>query len=277
MNTGFVDINVATEQNELAHGYATPARLLPYNLRAIGWRLINIVIKTSDAKTTGKPDKRAGKNSKSALDQPAERAGAKPFYRAVEYVHEFAETGNEVRDGIVAAVVAGGLYGRRMHSCIIIGYMTESELSWQAPEFEATERSATWYLWSIVAAIGLIAIALWQKNILFALFIAIAEGVLVALNRGPAGLRLYTLNEDGLFVNGEPVRGMQDIAGFAFLDMGGRYIEFILKPTRKFHTYTKVLVLREREQDVIDFLSAHKPQFEYQPTMADVIARRLGL
>ncbi len=150
-------------------------------------------------------------------------------------------------------------------------------ISWQAPEFEHLERSANWYLWSMVIAAGLIIVALVQKNILFSLFILIAEVILVAFGRQAPATRLYSLYPEGLFVDDEHLRLFSEASGFAFFDVGRRYVELIIRPSKKLHSYVKVLVARERVADVKQVLEHHLPPFEYNGTMSDAMARWLQL
>jgi hypothetical protein len=150
-------------------------------------------------------------------------------------------------------------------------------LSWQAPEYERTERTASWYLWSILGATLLVIIALWQKNILFALFVILAEGVLLLMGREKSPLRLYHLDESGLSLDNKQVRAYPQMLYFSFFDFSERYVELIIRPTERFHFYTRVLLPRERVQEVQAFLEPRVHAFEYRPTMADILARWMRL
>ncbi len=152
-----------------------------------------------------------------------------------------------------------------------------NNLSWQAPEYERAERGAGWYLWSIVAAVVLVFIALWQKNILFGLFIILAEGVLLLMGREKAPLRLYHLDESGLSMDDKQIRAYPQMLYFAFFEFGDRYVELIIRPTEKFHFYTRVLLPKERVEEVRAFLDPRVHAFEYKPTMADIMARWMRL
>lgn len=155
--------------------------------------------------------------------------------------------------------------------------MESHGVSWQAPGFEQVERDANWYLWSIVIAGLLVILSLWQKNILFALFILIAEILLISLGHQKQQNRVYALSADGLRVGEQSLRLFSEASGFAFFDLGGRYVELIVHPSKKFHTYVKVLVPRERVADVRGVLEQHLPTFEYHGTFSDAMARWLRL
>jgi hypothetical protein len=127
------------------------------------------------------------------------------------------------------------------------------------------------------AAAVMIIIALWQKNILFGLFILLAEIMLVAFGRQAPVNKVYSLHVDGLFVDDQRVRLFSESSAFAFFDTGRRYVELVLRPSKKIHTYAKVLVPQERVEDVRKVLAKHLPPFEYNGTVSDAMARWLQL
>jgi len=155
--------------------------------------------------------------------------------------------------------------------------MESYDISWQAPEFVQAERSASWYLWSIVVAGILILIALFQGNFLFALFILIAEILLVTVGRQSPANHLYVINKEGLFFDEQPLRLFSESSGFAFFPLGGRHVELVLRPIKKLHTYVKVLVPEERVEDIERVLAHHMTSFEYNGTVSDALARWLKL
>lgn len=155
--------------------------------------------------------------------------------------------------------------------------MDPNGVSWQAPEFEKAERDPSWYLWSMAAALLLIVLAFWQKNILFALFILIAEIMLLLVSYNSPNTRVYSLNYEGISVDGRLIRLFVDANGFGIFDLGGRYIELVIRPNKKLQTYTKVLVPRERLEDVKEFLAMYLHPFEYTPALADTMAKWLRL
>lgn len=155
--------------------------------------------------------------------------------------------------------------------------MDQNGVSWQAPDFMHAERSPSWYLWSMGFALLLIVVAFWQKNILFALFILIAEIMLLLVSYNAPDTKLYALSSEGLSVDGRLLRLFVDANGFGFFDLGGRYIELVIRPNKKIATYTKVLVPRERLEEVKGFLAMYLHPFEYTPALADTMAKWLRI
>ncbi|MDP3892652.1 hypothetical protein, partial [Nocardioides sp.] len=53
--------------------------------------------------------------------------------------------------------------------------MEQFNIEWRAPEFYYREKGVSWYWLSIIAAIVILSVSVWQKNFLFAVFVVIAE------------------------------------------------------------------------------------------------------
>ncbi len=122
-----------------------------------------------------------------------------------------------------------------------------------------------------------VVVALYQGNLLFAMFAVLAELFLLFLGGERPRQQVYAVNERGLLANGELLREHQELDGFAFHDMGGSYVELIFKPADKFKTYTRILVPRERINDAKAFLGQRWYEFQYEGGVADVMAQFLGL
>lgn len=79
--------------------------------------------------------------------------------------------------------------------------MAEKELKWVAPEFEFREKSPNWYWISIIFAVILVFVAIWQKNYLFGLVIVVAEILVIALGSQEPRLVNFHLTETHLLVD----------------------------------------------------------------------------
>ena len=155
--------------------------------------------------------------------------------------------------------------------------MQFGEVSWQAPEADRSPRSTKWYMWTIAFGLLCIGISLYEGNLLFGIFVIIAGIVLFLLGNTKPRMHVYSANDNGIFIGGEALRERAELAAFAFHDSGSRYVELVLRPRDKFHTYSRVLVPRERAEDVANLLSNYLDQFEYEGGMKDVINKHLGI
>ena len=121
----------------------------------------------------------------------------------------------------------------------------EQHLGWKAPEHYYVKKGSTWYLISaIIAAIAAV-VAIWQGNIMFLIFIAIAEiTVLFLVGSEPKTIN-YAISNQGIAVLAEDMKDKAEEEGhfypFASLD------SFAVHYNPLDHQYSEV-ILRKKEK-----------------------------
>lgn len=146
---------------------------------------------------------------------------------------------------------------------------------WQAPEFEYRPKDVSWYWLSLIVGIILIALAVWQKNFLFMIFVIIAWLVITVMaNRFPAVWE-FKIDEKGINIalpkeksNGK-FYPYAEIEGFDIHFGGEDYKELILKTKSKLSPYLKINIHVADEEKIKDFLLKILPQEEYNQSLVD--------
>jgi hypothetical protein len=144
------------------------------------------------------------------------------------------------------------------------------EIRWTAPEFEYYEKGPSWYWLAIIATILLIALALWQRNFLFAVFVAIAALVILNLARKQPREIEFKLDQNGLVIDEKKVYPYETLKGFT---ISGN--EIIFQRKSRFSPYFKIFVLEKDKDRVKHFLSQRLPEIEYEESLTDHISRLL--
>jgi len=161
---------------------------------------------------------------------------------------------------------------------VLVGPGHKFVFSWQAPDFEHEERDASWYGWSIFAASALVLLALFvQKNILFALFIIIAEAMLIFLSWQKPRERLYSLTPDGIFAEQDQLATYDELHSFAIVGVSGKYAEIVLRFKKSHRPYLKMLIPSSHAQQTRELLATGIPEFEYQMNLVEAMVRRFRL
>ena len=153
--------------------------------------------------------------------------------------------------------------------------MAEEEIKWTAPEFEYHHKEVSWYWISAMAAIVMIAIALWRGNFLFVVFIVLAEIVIVSWAAKIPRYVDFTLSQDGLEIHGHTFYPYKSFDGFAAKEIDGELSELILKRKVHLSPYLKVLVETKDISAIKRFLNNFLPEIEYEESMFDHIAKLL--
>lgn len=149
-------------------------------------------------------------------------------------------------------------------------------LKWRAPEFEHVEKSTTWYWGSMVVAVILMAIALWQKNFLFAVLIMVAELAIFMLSEEKPKMWDFTIDQRGVTIEKHKLYKYSTMTMYDIHDFSDEYHELVLQTKSKVHHYIKIFIHVEDEERVMDLLDEWVPRGEIQVTFIELIERLVG-
>jgi hypothetical protein len=155
---------------------------------------------------------------------------------------------------------------------------SENFISWQAPEFEYRPKDVSWYWLSLIIAIILIALAVWQKNFLFVVFVVIAWLVVSSFSNRFPTIWEFKIDEKGLNISlpnkksGNKFYPYEDIGGFDIHTGGEEYKELVFKVKNKFSPYLKINIRAGDEEKIKNFLLQRLSKEEYQVSLADSLA-----
>lgn len=155
--------------------------------------------------------------------------------------------------------------------------MENKEIIWYAPEFQYHHKELGWYWLSIIGSGILFLIALWQKNLLFGIFVVIAElMVIIWAKEFPKNIR-FKLSKKGLEIGKMKFYSYEELSGFHIHeeDEDG-FSELILKTNKRLHPYLKVLVDKNDIAEIKDYLKNHLPEIEYEEPVSEAISRIIG-
>jgi hypothetical protein len=158
-------------------------------------------------------------------------------------------------------------------------------ISWQAPEFEHHRKGVSWYWLSLIFAIVLVSLAIWQKNFLFAVFVIIAWLIVIYSSRRPPLIWNFIINEEGIQISlssnessGVKFYNYEEIYGFDIHPLPREeYKELAFKVKKKFSPYLKINFLAEDEEKIKKFLENYIPKEEYPDSLADSLSKLIKL
>lgn len=152
-------------------------------------------------------------------------------------------------------------------------------IEWQTPEFEYAVKDVSWYWLSLMVAIVLFALAIWQGNFLFSIFIIIAWLVIVYLSRRFPTVWQFKIDENGVDIylpknrENEKFYAYKEIEGFDIHPMSDEYKELVFKIKARFSPYLKINIRAADEEKIKNFLTKFLPQEEYQPSFIDSLSK----
>ena len=150
-------------------------------------------------------------------------------------------------------------------------------IAWEAPEAEHIEKSATWYWASMAVAIALIAIALWQKNFLFAVFIVIAELAVFMFAGEKPKMWEFTIDEEGVTIEGHKTYKYSTISLYDIHQFSDEYKELVLQTKSKVHHYLKIFIHAEDEKRIREALDKKVSHGEIEVSFLEFLERLIGI
>ena len=164
-----------------------------------------------------------------------------------------------------------------------ITFSPDKFISWQAPEFEYRPKDVSWYWLSLLVAIFLVALALWQKNFLFAIFVLIAWLVVIKFASRKPLIWEFRATQEGIefFLPDEPdeskkAYSYEEIEGFDVHFNRGNYKELLLNTKSRLSSYLKINFPSEKEKEIISFLEKFLPRQEYPQSLIDTFLNLIG-
>jgi hypothetical protein len=150
--------------------------------------------------------------------------------------------------------------------------MSPFEITWEAPEFEYRLKGVSWYWISIIAAVVILGLAVWQRNFLFGFFIVIAEiMVLVWGNREPEMVK-FKLTEKGVSVGEAEFHAYEEIAGFSLYDgHDENWPNLSFEFRRRLKPALKIKLPKNRGAEIQKTLKLFLPQTEHQPSLLEAL------
>ncbi|MBI5306113.1 hypothetical protein HZB04_00760 [Candidatus Wolfebacteria bacterium] len=167
----------------------------------------------------------------------------------------------------------------------------ENEIIWQIPEYVYRQKGVSWQWISLIIAIILIAFATWQKNFLFAVFIAIAFFMVNYLRSSFPPIWRFKIDKKGLsiqtsseetkkFYSFEHIEGFDIHSVFpetsALSKTDEEYKELVLKIKGKTSPFLKINIYTEDEEDISKFLSQFSLKEEYPQSFAESLGKMIG-
>jgi hypothetical protein len=154
-----------------------------------------------------------------------------------------------------------------------------ADIRWEAPEFEHRPKTARWYWVTIIVAIVLLVIAIWQRTFLFGLFIVVAEILVIVWAAEEPPIIKFDLSEKGLRIGERKFFPMREMRAFS-ADLEGvfdeKYPDIVLHFNHHFRTSLRIKAPIAWLPEIRRALRAHMPEEHFEPGMTEVLEKYLG-
>jgi len=152
----------------------------------------------------------------------------------------------------------------------------EKELSWRAAEFEYVEKNLAWYLAVLGVAGVVVLIAFIRGNFFFGIFMVLAAILITVLGRQKPRVFDFRISDSEVKVGDSVSLSYDNLESFSVNRREGRLDEIILKKKSIANSYVRIPADTAMSEKARGILSEKLPEEEYEESLVDILADRLG-
>ncbi|MBU4348329.1 hypothetical protein KJ671_02410 [Patescibacteria group bacterium] len=146
------------------------------------------------------------------------------------------------------------------------------EFSWRAPEFKYYYKDASWYWTSGIIAGVLISISLFQKNFLLAIFLVLAELIIIMWAKQIPRTIDFKINEDGIHCGKLKFYPYEELDGFYIEKDNEEAGELILKTQSAINPFVKINIFIKDQKIIDNILKNFLDEVEYEESFLDKLS-----
>ena len=151
-----------------------------------------------------------------------------------------------------------------------------SDLHWEAPEFLYHHKSVHWYWTSILVAVTLFALALWQKNFLFAVFVFCAEFIVLQYGNQYPKTIAFKISPEGIAAGKQKVYSYETLESFSLNEEFGEFSELVLKFKSRLSPLVKIHIRTGDIPEVRTALQDHLVETVHEESVFDALGKIIG-
>jgi hypothetical protein len=158
--------------------------------------------------------------------------------------------------------------------------MEEREVTnmyWEAPEFVYRHKTINWYWINIILATLFIAVAIWQHNFLFGIFIFIAEILILAWSQREPEIILFRVTDKGVHIGEHTFHPHERIASFSTdPEAEEDWAAFVLAFHNRYRPSLKIHAPKDGAEEIQKELQLYLTEIEHEDSFTDALERLLG-
>ncbi|MBS3903270.1 MAG: hypothetical protein KGZ30_02730 [Anaplasmataceae bacterium] len=150
--------------------------------------------------------------------------------------------------------------------------MEHLHLEWYAPEYEHRPKGVSWYWGSMLTALLILLLALWQQNYLFAAIVVIAEILIIVwANREPRSIH-FVFTEKGIEIDRRKKYRWENIIGFGIADdLGEENPKLYLFRQEHYRTPLIINLPRSKRKALEVFIESKLPRYDVTSSLSEVL------
>ncbi|MEK9180567.1 MAG: hypothetical protein AAB897_04105 [Patescibacteria group bacterium] len=149
--------------------------------------------------------------------------------------------------------------------------MANPEIRWSAPEFEERPKGVSWYWLSIIVAVIILGLAVWQRNFLFGFFVVLAEILVLVWGNRQAEIVNFSVTEKGIAIADRKNHLYSELENFSVNDAEGELADIFLRFKSRLKPSLKIRVPKSKLGEVRGVLGSALREVEHQHSLLDAL------
>ncbi len=144
------------------------------------------------------------------------------------------------------------------------------KIEWKAPEFEHRSKGVSWFWLTIIVAVLVLALAVWQKNFLFGFFVVIAEVLILSWGNAEPREINFVLTEKNILIDGKKHYGLNELANFSVDELEHKDIVAIfIHFKQRFRGPLRIHVFKDKLESVRNILKMGVREIDHEDSIID--------
>ncbi len=154
--------------------------------------------------------------------------------------------------------------------------MAQTEIKWEAPEFEERPKGVSWYWLSIIIAAIVLGASIWQKNFLFGFFVVVAEMLVITWGNKEPGMVTFLLDDKGISIGKYKKYSYTELENFSIEESDGEWKNIFLHFKSRFKPSLKIKAPANKIEEIKADLSSIVPEADHEPSLMDSMEEFIG-
>lgn len=145
---------------------------------------------------------------------------------------------------------------------------------WEAPEYNSYNKPTDWY-WALgIFTIGLLAVAVIMKNVLFGVFVLLAGFTMGLFGAKPPRVRTFSVSHEGLSIDSETFP-FSSLSSFWIFYNPPHQQEVSIETQRSMQRYIKIPLGELNPLEIRKYLLQYIPEKPHEESLIDILSHYL--
>ena len=153
----------------------------------------------------------------------------------------------------------------------------QKSIEWEISRKREDQNKPLFYIVILTSLVVLLLFSIWQKNILFGIFVILATGTILFISEQDGEMDYFKIDDDYIHIGKDIKYSYEDFKSFDLYEFSNKDIVLLLTPKSKLNPVLQIRIYARDMEKIGDILYDKLPRKKTEPSMLDNIQRIIGL